>query len=138
MNEYKQLRYSLQEAYEYGAKEHPQKQMKLLGYEVLDAVPQSAYGSWWFTVKEIIEPLPPYLNLITYNYEYWHNDCWKNCEYFEESHGSGQLCCYGGSDCIKKLSEEEIQERRKKQIEHDEFWKHHRIISVDFVSNDNV
>ena len=108
---YNQLFYDVWTASNEGINEHPQKQMKNLGYEVLDAVPQSICDGWWFTVKEFIEPLPKYLSKMTYNFDYWHNDCWKDCEYFEMANDSEVYCCYGGHNCIKKMSAEELQKR---------------------------
>lgn len=71
---YKQLDYDLIEAYECGINEHPQRQMTKLGYRVIAAVAQSLYDSWWFTVEDFIEPLPPYLTKIEYDFDYWHGD----------------------------------------------------------------
>ena len=59
VKEYKQLNYSMYCAYDNGVNEHPQVQMDKLGYKVIGAVAQSLYDSWWFTVEEYIEPLPP-------------------------------------------------------------------------------
>lgn len=100
MAEYKQLRYCMWTA---GVKceirVHPQLQMKNLGYKVLGAVPQSIDDSWWFTVEDFIEPLPPYLSKMNYNYDYWHGNCWRNCEYFKQN----DTCCYGGFSCKKNI-----------------------------------
>ena len=74
MSEYKQLIYGLRTAYECGINEHPQRQMSKLGYKVIGAVAQSLNDSWWFTVEDFIEPLPPYLKKIEYDYDYWHKD----------------------------------------------------------------
>lgn len=78
--------------------EHPQTQMKNLGYKVIGSVPQSFSDSWWFTVEEFIEPLEPYLEKVNYNYDYWHGECFKDCEYFKEN----ASCCWGGFACKKK------------------------------------
>ena len=71
--EYKQLRYDCIAAdlhcEDY---KHPQERMKLLGYEVIASVPQSIADQWWFTVKEIIYPLPEYLSEMEYDFEKWH------------------------------------------------------------------
>lgn len=50
-----------------GITEHPMKQMKLLGYTIIDAVPESIADGWRFTVDKFIEPLPKYLRKIKYN-----------------------------------------------------------------------
>lgn len=71
---YKQLEYDLREANECGINDHPQLQMKRLGYKVIGAVAQSLYDCWWFTVEDFIEPLPPYLTKTKYDYDYWHKD----------------------------------------------------------------
>ena len=71
---YKQLHYSMYTAYDCGISEHPQAQMDKLGYKVIGAVAQSLTDSWWFTVEEYIEPLPPYLQKFEYDYFYWHGD----------------------------------------------------------------
>lgn len=65
-NEYCQLRYDLIGAYECGVKLHPQEQMKLLGYKLIDSIPQSIADCWWFTVDRFIEPLPEYLHKMKY------------------------------------------------------------------------
>ena len=98
MAEYKQLHYDIWTAdLKCGVNEHPQKQMKNLGYKVIGSVPQSIADCWCFTVEEFIEPLPPYLKKMSYNFDYWHGGCWKTCEHFKKN-GS---CCYGGSSCKK-------------------------------------
>lgn len=97
MREYKQVSYSLQAAFECGVTVHPQIQMKNLVFNVLASVPQSIYDSWWFTVEDYIEDMPDYIHKIEYNYDYWHNGCWKECKYFKEN----ASCCYGGRDCLK-------------------------------------
>ena len=73
MSKYKQLRYCMITAYECGINEHPQKHMKDLGYKIIGSVPQSIADCWWFTVEEFIEPLPPYLSVIEYNFDKWHS-----------------------------------------------------------------
>lgn len=69
MKKYNQLRYWLQSAV---GRLHPIKQMEALGYKIIASVPQSIADQWWFTVEEIIEPLPPYLERMEYNFEKWH------------------------------------------------------------------
>ena len=98
MAEYKQLHYDIWTAdLKCGIHEHPQKQMKNLGYNVIGSVPQSIADCWWFTVEEFIKPLPPYLSKMSYNFDYWHGGCWKECEHFKND----SSCCYGGSSCKK-------------------------------------
>ena len=65
-NEHCQLRYDVIQGYECGISEHPQEQMRLLGYKLLDSVPQIIADCWLFTVDRFIEPLPPYLSKIKY------------------------------------------------------------------------
>lgn len=72
--EYKQLCYDLYKSYDCGVSEHPQTQMDKLGYKVIGAVAQSLYDCWWFTVEDYIEPLPPYLTKMQYDFLYWHGD----------------------------------------------------------------
>lgn len=67
---YVQLRYQLQDAV--GCL-HPTKQMEKLGYKIIACVPQSIADQWWFTVEEIIEPLPHYLERMEYDFEKWHS-----------------------------------------------------------------
>lgn len=100
MQKYNQLRYCLITASINGVNEHPQTQMKNLGYKVLGGVPQSIADCWWFTVEEFIEPLPPYLTKMEngYNFDYWHGGCYKNCEHFKNN----SSCCYGGVACKKQ------------------------------------
>ena len=99
MKEYKQLSYCMWTAdVDCGVHEHPQIQMKKLGYKVIGSVPQSVFDSWWFTVEDFIEPLPPYLSKMKYNYDYWHGGCWKDCEYFKNKDS-----CFGGNRCKKVI-----------------------------------
>jgi hypothetical protein len=44
-----------------GIKEHPQKQMKNLGYNVIKAEPVTIADCWWFRVDNEIENVPEYL-----------------------------------------------------------------------------
>lgn len=91
---------------EYGVKEHPQIQMKNLGFKLINSVPQSIADCWWFTVEDYDFKTPPYLSEIIYNLNYWMNDCWKNCEYFNHPiktfEDKEKYCCYGGSCCKKE------------------------------------
>lgn len=102
MAEYKQLRYSMRTAFDIGITDHPQKVMREMGYTVLGAVPQSVYEQWWFTVEDFIEPLPEFLSEITYNFDYWHNECYRTCEEFKNN----PSCCSGGFNCIIRTPKE--------------------------------
>lgn len=70
----KQVRFDMYSAYNMGVSGHPQQVMKDLGYTVLAGVAQSICDQWWFTVDKIIEPLPPYLSEMEYDYDYWHGN----------------------------------------------------------------
>lgn len=95
----KQLRYNM-----WGSpNEHPQTQMNKLGYNVIGSVPQSIGDQWWFTVEEIIYPLPKYLSEMQYNFEYWHNNCHKTCEHFKKN----PCCCSGSKELCKELKKKE-------------------------------
>lgn len=102
--EYKQLKYDVMDAaLTYGINTHPQIKMIELGYTVLGSIPQTLGDCWWFTVKDIIYPLPGYLTEMSYSFDYWHNKCHRNCEYFKEN----PCCCQGGNRCLKKRVKEE-------------------------------
>ena len=68
----KQVIYKMNQANDCGITEHPQKQMRLLGYKVIAAVAQSLGDCWWFTVEDYIEPFPPYIAKMEYDFDYWH------------------------------------------------------------------
>lgn len=73
MSEYKQLRYDcLGAILRDGIDEHPERQMTKLGYKVIAGVPQGIAEQWWFTVEEIIYPLPAYLTEMTYDFAHYH------------------------------------------------------------------
>ena len=100
MKKYKQLRYCLTTAsLDCGIDTHPQLQMKKLGYNVIDCLPKTSSDCWWFTVEDFIEPLPPYLSKMNYNYDYWHGACYRDCEYFKNN----SSCCFGGNVCKKDI-----------------------------------
>lgn len=53
----------------WGVNEHAQKVMKKLGITYSLAVPQSLGDSWWFfNCKNIPNPLPKYLKVLTVDY----------------------------------------------------------------------
>lgn len=59
----KHYRYDLISAYlKAGVKEHPQIDMKNLGYNVVKAEPVSIADCWWFRVENEIESVPEYLS----------------------------------------------------------------------------
>lgn len=95
-DEYKQVSYSLECAFRSGVSEIPYKQMETLGFKIVASVPQSFYGSIWFTVENLVENMPEYISEMRYNFDYWHNHCYKNCEHFRRN----PSCCYGGERCI--------------------------------------
>ena len=97
MSKYKQVSYSIIEAIYSGIHEYPSEQMKKLGFKVIAAVPQTIYESIWFTVEDYIDDMPSYISKFKYNYEYWHNGCWKECDYFKQN----ASCCHGGEHCLK-------------------------------------
>ena len=97
MKKYNQLKYDAKTAIECGVPFHPQQTMWAMGYKLLGSVPQSLYDCWWFTVEDFIEPLPPFLTKMEYNFDYWHNYCNKDCEYF----AADPCCCHGGKNCLK-------------------------------------
>lgn len=104
MIEYKQLRYDLLTAsFECKEYRHPQRVMQELGYKIIGAVPQSIADQWWFTVEDYIEPLPPYLSKMTYNFDWWHNHCYRECECYKKD----ENCCMGGYRCVKKVGDTE-------------------------------
>lgn len=69
VQEYNQLKYWMRLA---ETRLHPVAQMEKLGYKIIAGVPQSIGEQWWFTVEEIIEPLPPYLERMEYDFEKYH------------------------------------------------------------------
>ena len=74
MNEKKQLCYDMITAYSLGIQDHPIQQMKNLGYKIIAGVPQTIGDCWWFTVQDVIYPLPKYLSKMQYDFDYWHGD----------------------------------------------------------------
>lgn len=57
------IRYDLRTANDNGVTVHPQKQMKLLGYNVMAFEGFPIADCVFMGVDKIIEPLPPYLEL---------------------------------------------------------------------------
>lgn len=52
----------------YGVKEHPQIDMKNMGYKVTNCEPIPIADCWVFEVEELIKPLAPYLHVIKNDY----------------------------------------------------------------------
>lgn len=95
--EYKQVCYSIETAENCGEKRNPYEVMKSLGFKIVASVPQTLYNTVWFTVEDYVENPPEFITKMWYNFDYWHNDCYKNCEYFKKDN----TCCCGGEDCQK-------------------------------------
>ena len=57
----KNYRYDMIGAYMAGIKDHPQVQMKNLGYEVIKSESISIADCWWFRVNNKIKRKPSYL-----------------------------------------------------------------------------
>ena len=55
------IRFWLQD---YNENVHPVTKMKELGFNIIDATPQTVGDQWWFVVETLIEPLPEYLEVI--------------------------------------------------------------------------
>ena len=53
-----------------GIKEHPQIQMKNLGYEVIKSEPVSIADCWWFRVNNEIEKKPEYLYEMSEDFKF--------------------------------------------------------------------
>ena len=70
----KQVRYLCIDAHLNGITNHPVKQMNELGYNIIAVVPQTIADQWWFSVDELIEPLPPYLEVMEYDFEKYHGE----------------------------------------------------------------
>ena len=55
---------------DYGVKEHPQKVMKDLGYNVVKCEPVPIGDCWWFRVSNHIDPVPPYLHRMKDDFKF--------------------------------------------------------------------
>jgi len=53
-----------------GVKEHPQTQMKNLGFHVIKSEPVPIADCWWFRVDNEIYNIPPYLTDIGDNMKF--------------------------------------------------------------------
>ena len=59
------LLFNMRRAYDSGATDHPQEEMKKLGITYQHATPQSISDSWWFwNCENIPDPLPSYLSVL--------------------------------------------------------------------------
>lgn len=101
------LRYDVIGSSYAGIDEHPQTQMKNLGFKLIHSVPQSIADCWWFCVEDYdnIE-LPNYIHPMNpYNLKYWKDKCWQTCPYFKKSFDTdtqtrhNEFSCYGGIEC---------------------------------------
>jgi hypothetical protein len=66
----KHYKYDIIGAYYSGVHEHPQKQMKNLGYNVVKAEPVPIADCWWFRVDNEIENVPDYLILMRNDFKF--------------------------------------------------------------------
>lgn len=66
----KNYRYDMIGAYINGVKEHPQLDMKNLGYKVAKAEPVSIADCWWFRVENEIDGTPSYLDLMNDDFKF--------------------------------------------------------------------
>lgn len=55
---------------DYGVKEHPQIQMKNLGYKVIKSEPVPIADCWWFRVDNEINKVPGYLYLMSNDFKF--------------------------------------------------------------------
>lgn len=72
--DWRQIRFDLIGYSANGGKYNPVKQMRELGFEIVACVPQTIADQWWFTVENLIDPLPPYLAEMEYDFERWHGE----------------------------------------------------------------
>lgn len=55
---------------DYGINEHPQIQMKNLGYKVVKSEPVPIADCWWFRVDNEIENVPDYLYSMSDDFKF--------------------------------------------------------------------
>ena len=53
-----------------GIKEHPQSQMKNLGFKLIKSEPVPIADCWWFRVENEIENIPSYLTLMPDDFKF--------------------------------------------------------------------
>jgi hypothetical protein len=63
-------RYDVIGAYFDGVKEHPQTQMKKLGYEIIKSEPVLIADCWWFRVSNKIKNTPIYLSKMGNDFKF--------------------------------------------------------------------
>lgn len=67
----KNYRYDMIGAHIYnGITEHPQVQMKKLGYKVIKSEPVPIADCWWFRVENEIKNTPEYLNEMSDDFKF--------------------------------------------------------------------
>lgn len=66
----KNYRYDVIGADQSGVKEHPQKQMMNLGFNIIKAEPVIIADCWWFRVDNEIENVPEYLYLMRDDFKF--------------------------------------------------------------------
>jgi hypothetical protein len=66
----KHYRYDLIGAHYDGVTEHPQVQMKKLGYEVIKSEPVPIADCWWFRVENKIKNTPSYLYEMKHEFKF--------------------------------------------------------------------
>ena len=66
----KHYRYDLIGAHYAGVKEHPQIDMKNLGYKVVKSEPVSIADCWWFRVENEIKNTPDYLDEMKHDFRF--------------------------------------------------------------------
>lgn len=49
---------------DYDENVHPVAKMQELGFNIIEAIPQTIADQWWFTVETLVEPLPSYLEVM--------------------------------------------------------------------------
>lgn len=80
----RQVRYLCMTAHYAGIKNHPEIQMKKLGFKLIAAVPQTICDEWWFTVEDSNIELPEYIIEAGYDFGYWHGSgCGIYVDYLE-------------------------------------------------------
>ena len=66
----KNYRCCLDTAIECKIDEHPQRQMKKLGFHVIKSEPVPIGDCWWFRVDNKINDIPPYLFELNDNFKF--------------------------------------------------------------------
>lgn len=67
----KNYRYCLVTAdLDFSIKNHPQEQMKKLGFNVIQSEPVPIADCWWFRTENSIKPLPDYITEMSDNFKF--------------------------------------------------------------------